>query len=735
MTPVARIEPPNRSSRREEALTSPARIRMSLLTSAATEICGEGRGEATRLTTPFLRNITLAMLALLFFAPAALAAEKLQVDLVPLGPRTRNQSPISVEARFKWISARILEGRLEMEFHEGNRVLGRYRSGDLALTGGEQRFRMLLPPTPAPFSDSQVEVQMRFLTAGNAIEIDPSMLSMPTSNERSLVVAWCDVGTAASELTSDLVRNLLFERFAPPVDNRPQRSILTGVARLTPEDLPVQPLAYTTFDVVVLTEAAFTAASERQLQALARWVKGGGSVCVFVGGGLQARHLAFLNQLDESAADGPRFFADDAGNLLPAQKDILRLHSGVGRSVVVAGKYQVDPSVNAAAWKNAAAFLWKMRRSQARAIADSGYWQPPAQTTINDYSAVSGRNGQRIARNRPVLAEPQSYSVQPTILGPELLSRLMPRTVRLIPFSALLGMLLLFLLMIGPADYYGLGWFRRRRLTWLLFPATSLAFTVATVLMANHYLGLRDQRRSLIVVDLGRDGAALRWNRYELVFAARDKQSVTDLKDALWAPLGVRTMPMPGGVTYGGAYPPGTAYNPYNQRNRYGSYGMDEEREAGPPWYDGTLPVHFQTSETLRQWRPELNRIFSFEPPPAPLFSNWRAIEAAWPDLQNVQAKLSEKGPFRGNVYAISSRHSTTSVPGSTGILTPEVLQALCAGNAGGLQSIVSQISPTGGGNFEDVSAMDMESNDSALAIVTQLGDDIVVYRRFFYGN
>jgi hypothetical protein len=51
------------------------------------------------------------------------------------------------------------------------------------------------------------------------------------------------------------------------------------------------------------------------------------------------------------------------------------------------------------------------------------------------------------------------------------------------------------------------------------------------------------------------------------------------------------------------------------------------------------------------------------------------------------------------------------------------------------LQSLVSQISPTGGGNFEDVPAMDMEANDSVLAIVTQIGDDIVVYRRFFYGN
>jgi hypothetical protein len=49
--------------------------------------------------------------------------------------------------------------------------------------------------------------------------------------------------------------------------------------------------------------------------------------------------------------------------------------------------------------------------------------------------------------------------------------------------------------------------------------------------------------------------------------------------------------------------------------------------------------------------------------------------------------------------------------------------------------SFVSQVSPTGGGNFEDVPAMDTEASDSVLAIVTRSGDDIVVYRRFFHGN
>jgi hypothetical protein len=62
-------------------------------------------------------------------------------------------------------------------------------------------------------------------------------------------------------------------------------------------------------------------------------------------------------------------------------------------------------------------------------------------------------------------------------------------------------------------------------------------------------------------------------------------------------------------------------------------------------------------------------------------------------------------------------------------------LEELCVGDSRGLLSLVSQISPTGGGNFEDVQAADMEANDSVLAIATRIGDDIVVYRRFFHAN
>ncbi|HEY2084019.1 MAG TPA: hypothetical protein VGI88_14650 [Verrucomicrobiae bacterium] len=682
------------------------------------------------------------LIAVQFLAGSVLAVDKLQADLIPQGLRTRSESSIPVEARFKWDGTRILEGHLEVELREGNRVLERYRSGDLALTTGEQTFRMFLPPPIDPYSDTQVEAHMKFVTAHEVFDLDYSILTMPTHNERSLAVGWCNPRNSSDSQALGLQQSLQFERFAPLTDDTARNSLLTSLVRLVPEDLPLQPLAYTSFDVMVLTADGFAEAREGQLHALARWVKGGGSVCVFVGGNLRLRHVAFLNEIAESNPENLAFLADSIGNLLPSREKISCLHSGIGRCVIVMGDTSAVSAVDSSVWRRAVAFLWKFRAGQAQAIANTGHWvtatnalEENGNTTPQSYGASPGMT----------YGSAPSYSVQQTSLGGELMGQLMPRTVRLIPFSALFGTLGLFLVMIGPVDYFILGWLGRRRFTWVLFPVTSILFMLATVAMANYYLGRHNQRRSLIVVDMDKDGTAVRWNRYELIFAARDKQAVNEVKDALWTSLKVAA-------------------------SDDSTSGFDDEsagRNTSPPWYEGAVPVHFRASESLHQWQPKLNRIFSFEPPPAPLLANWSEIEKAWPDLKAIRVKLSEKTPFTGDLCAISSAGGVTFDPGSAHrpgaqsaaqpvefdynptrrqshhvtltatnwILAHPILSDSCLGGSEGLQSLVSQVSPNGGANFEDLPAMDTEAGDSTLAIVTQSGDDIIVYRRFFHGN
>jgi hypothetical protein len=310
-----------------------------------------------------------------------------------------------------------------------------------------------------------------------------------------------------------------------------------------------------------------------------------------------------------------------------------------------------------------------------------------------------------------------------------------------------------FLLMIGPVDYFVLGWLHRRRYTWVLFPATSIAFVLATTLMANHYLGAHDQHCNLTLVDLDKDGTALRWNRFELIFAGREKMVTTDVTNALWVPLDVEAISVgwtsytPTALRAYGARPPGymvgpNGLRPYNNNIVQGAYTYvsgNAANDSGPPQYAGILPSHFQTTEAIHQWQPKLNRILSFEPPPVPLLPDWAAVEAAWPDLHKIRAQLSLKKPFTGGLYAISglpdmnSPYSVTSDPGSTEILDYTYLSELCAGDLFGPRPMVSQISPNGGTSFDDIRGLDV--NDSVLAIVTRSGNDFVVYRRFFYGH
>lgn len=722
---------------------------------------------------------------------------------------------------------------------------------------------------------------MKFVTSLEEFDLGSSSVFMPNVSDRSLVIGWCNSRLAVGTQASELEESLRFERFAPHLPSTAQKLSLTSMVRIAPEDLPMQPLSYTSYDIMVLSADGFAEVREAQLRALARWVKGGGSLCVFVGGGLQPYHVSFLNQLADTSSDGPAFMSDDNGKLVPGQKKVSCFRSGVGRTVVVNGIIGTDPALNSEIWRQAVAFLWKFRDPQARSIAETGCWAPAstsestnestneAHITIEEYAAqaqsfrrpnrsfrntntvpgfggvlsrgdvTSGtldlidnavtltdaqkpkvkavldeltqlrqevRNADPSQRRTKILAATQayatamkeiltpdqytkfqamasprrvpafnanaynfgglSYAIEPSLFGGQLAAQLLPKTVRLIPFPALLVVLGLFLLMIGPADYFVLGFFRRRRYTWVVFPAMSIGFTLATVLMANYYLGVRDQRRSLIVVDLDKDGTALRWNRYELVFAARDKEAVTELKDALWAPINVDAIPTPivGAPGIIGAPNRRSLNNP----SLYQRPGGNGDGSFGPPLYHGNVPSHFQTSEFLHQWQPELNRTLSFEAPPAPLLPNWSAVEKAWPDLENIRSALSAGKPFVGDILAISNAipipphlqspqvplppaaanpgvyiHSTwvgsTITPQivadseSTGILPDATLGELCAGDPINLRSLVSQISPSGGGNFEDVSCMDL--HDSALAIVTQTRNDIIVYRRFFHGN
>jgi hypothetical protein len=284
----------------------------------------------------------------------------------------------------------------------------------------------------------------------------------------------------------------------------------------------------------------------------------------------------------------------------------------------------------------------------------------------------------------------------------------------------LAGMLTLFVLMIGPVDYAVLGWLRRRRYTWVLFPVMTAAFTVVTMWMANRYLGHGDHRRALVFVDIGEHGVVLRQDRYELLFAGHDQSVGMNVQDGLWAPM-ERTVLARDRLRDGGY--------PY-----FGRPGQMES-ESTPPLCEGVIPGRFQVNQMIHQWQPQLNRILSLDPPPTSIAADWDAVDLAILQSSGTEHLLSAT-LFRQPPGDLFLLHGTNVVyvERGVGLLPPSLISASCTGGSNGVFSLVAQLSPSGGGNFEDLAVLDeSDPGQWMVVVVTQAGDDIVVYRRVYH--
>lgn len=673
-----------------------------------------------------MRRLLLLPLLLLGIAAGARpaqAAEGLSVKLKSLVPRSRSDAPIGVEAEFDWKGRALLEGRLEMTFKNGNELMGLCRSAEMSLTSGLQRFRMLLPAMSVANRNWPLNADVCFVTERGRVELDSCILFVSSVSERSLVVCASDPWEGLNPQHSRVAQSLRLERFNPDPGKPSETTLFTFPARLRPEELPTYPLGYCSYDIVSLAGDGFSYVQRRQLEALRRWVQAGGSVCVLPQGPLKPYHAAFLNDL--AGGGKPAFGLDEKGYLETVSgfpmAGIGMYASGLGRSVVVLRSLDSDSDFDAYPWRQAVAFLWKIRADQVDHIANDGKW----------------RTGQKQRSMRPA-RYPGEYSPRtgfqrlPLESAGQLVQVLTPQTVRLIPFWVIALILVLFVLAIGPVDYFLLGILKQRRLTWVLFPLFSVGFALFAVYLSEHYMRRVDQRQAFVLVDLGRDGRVLRQNRFELLFAAREREAVTEVKSALFTPIDHKRL-----VDY----------------SRAGGYMALAPRDKSClPWYEGRMPIHFNVIQEIRQWSPQLNRVFTLRPMKTELNLNWDELDPSsfrYHNSRRTAARLllgetpeqdrapSDQGSVTaGSVYLfnmsnmyIAHRDVKLSVPES-------FLRQVCVRPEVGLFSIVSQISPTGADNFEDLALLDSsDPNQWLLVVVIREGEDYIIYRRLYHAG
>ncbi|OGV75036.1 MAG: hypothetical protein A3K19_14775 [Lentisphaerae bacterium RIFOXYB12_FULL_65_16] len=641
--------------------------------------------------------------------------------------RGRNAAPVEVEVTLRWDGTRLLEGCLEFAVRDNAAVLGSNRSEPLALTTGERTYRTMLPPLAHQPYNRQAEVELRFVTAETTIALGRFALNFPLPTESSLVMGVVESATGTVGEPAELLLNLRLNPFMPEDKSR-RMTLSTTLARLTPEDLAADPLALCVYDVLALRPAGFAAMREKQLAAVLRWVRAGGSVCVFPGpAGSKPYQAQFLRDLAAGAKDAD---AVPAGSPTDHDASDIRLSRvGLGRAVVMAAEPRDTAVYTSADWRCAVCFLWKVRADQTESILQTGRWEPPPDKDSDRYDPYG------------------SASFAPRTLATEyFLPGLLPETLSVMPFGITVLLLLLFTLAIGPGDYYLLGWLRRQRWTWVLFPVLCVGFTALTVLLARHYLGTKDSRRALVVVDVDERGEILRSTRLEVILTAGNQTVTTPVRHAWFTPVVQQDMQQ---MYYGPGY-----------RGRYAG------SEAGVPECNGRLPVSYDVVQSLRQWAPQVNRTLSFDaaaPVPGP---DWATVEAlaakewATPATSPTESAQSEPPYYRqfpgdispterarqlgrflllwregGKLVRFDDAVRTHGGPSADSQMAyiGRFFGMVRASSGRGFFSVASQVSPLATASLEDLSVGDpSDPTERVVVVVSRQGDDYVAYRRLY---
>ena len=413
-------------------------------------------------------------------------------------PPLRSYAPLPLEVSLVWRKPELLRGRLVMDISDGASSLLSYTSDELALSTGMNRIGLTLPPVNASNLAALV-MDVRFVGESRTYPLGRFPLSSPSGRQRTLVMATVvprdgRIGPGGSSL----YQLLKLERFYPGNESPP---MLTYPARVTAVQAPGTAMGFCSYDLVVLRGEAMNEMRAGQYAALLRWVRAGGAVCVAPEDfALSDAARDFVNLLRTMPA-GPSL---DGG--------LEAFTPGLGRALIAPSVPEVTGGQPGERWRDAAAFIWNARSDQLEAMVGGGRWtnqNRPLQPRYNYYEEYS-------------TTEPD-FSWQPLVGGGILADWLLPAEVRIIPFAVVVLILIAFVLVIGPLDYFVLGALRLRKLTWIVFPVVSVAFTLFTVVISQYYMGGQDHRNAIVFVDLDSEGTVVRESRYELIFTAKHR--------------------------------------------------------------------------------------------------------------------------------------------------------------------------------------------------------------------
>ncbi len=575
----------------------------------------------------------------------------------------------------------LVEGRFEFVVrHDGN-VLATLTTEELALTGPQQRIRVVLPPVDDPIGVDQLQVDAVFRGRRFTENLGRHVVRVAKVTSRTFVAL-----TATSRLSPKrsierdrVTKRLTFESLS--VADLAEK-VQTVFAALEPHDLPQEPLAYCAYDLVVLFGPEFRALKKPHLEALTTWVRAGGRVYVEPTGVLEPYHIDFLRGLTATDERGLVFQADSKGRLISGtiweDDRVFTTKVDLGCAVIrveeedEAGSKEPElkPDFETATWRRAVAALWKLREEHVEAVVQHGQLAPvisPQLKLMQDTGTLlkgtilgveggltgtlvvsidtnaDGQSDQKIVvNNGSGLAGGGGNALGLKLLTStsELLERLMPNGVRMVPLWLLGFILLSFVVVIGPVDYIGLGMLKARKYTWVTFPVATILVTALTVLISNSYMLVAEARRGLVLCDIGDDDSVVRTNRFELLFLSASRAVQTDVKKGLFSPLSTTTA-MDALYQQYGQY--GVAVTQRGLRSGIDTPGG----HRSPPHLTGRIPIEYTATQQLAKWTPQLNRMFSL-----PLPSNTGATDEPRVDWKALAEGQITQSSLDGHVIS-----------------------------------------------------------------------------------
>ncbi|MAT14206.1 MAG: hypothetical protein CMJ46_02940 [Planctomyces sp.] len=595
---------------------------------------------------------------------------QISLEIIPLVNRAREYAPLPVQMKVFNNSGQLLTGDLVVTAKEGTTTmttLFHWRK-EFTFVEDEQSFRLLLPLQIYHASSGQIELQFFLETDTRRYDLDIHPLQVPLYGTQSFTIGACvprfdsfDVrGTEFRRWSRELEEWLSFKSLLTYTGDEQfvfqARAPRTLYSEFEVALLPEQPIEYTTFDILVMSDQIAGEINDRQFHAIRQWVRAGGNLLVVLPAEVDATLVERLNQLAIFESESEQFYANVDGKLIRGEEDqpldtlpILRQHE-LGRVAMIQSALIDKPEEHEADRLETYLFLWRIREQIASQLWDLGVYQIPI--TRGQYSDYIQSRYNRQSYQDPSVytlpAEEQSRSPEEQLRNellrqaelsdgyadsnPEIwlsdgtaLSFLLPDGFQVVPTFVIMGILIAYLLAVGPGDYLLLGQLRKRKWTWLTFPLITLVFTWFTMNRINAYMKVDNPERKLVVTDIGANGEVLRRSTFSCIVSAQPNLEQTVYNQELVGP----------GMTSDSMLLDPTMV-------RYAR--TTTQREVIPPTYSGSLNGEYELSQPLRKWSPQTYIGFAIPSPEESTDTElWQHHPQFWNELDGLSnSELAE---------------------------------------------------------------------------------------------